>query len=154
MEHKIEREWKSIVCPVWKEKTLLMCEWDLLSEEGNISQRSLKQVDCHNPKLYVYGGPDCNWACEKAIAKPGTIRSEVGQLLVSIILAAGILWIAFYNIYIYKPTPASVRFVSFFRNTSRYRANALLRLENDEVYQGGQRISEIASFTSAWHCDA
>lgn len=118
MGQKIEREWKSIVCPDWKEKTAVMREWNILSEKGNGLQRTLTLIDCHNPRLSEFGGADCNWACERAIAKPGTIRSEVGQLLV------------------YKPTPASVRFVSFFRNTLRYRANALLRLENDEVYQG------------------
>jgi hypothetical protein len=100
MGQKIEREWKSIVCPDWKEKTAVMREWNILFEKGNGLQRTLTLIDCHNPRLSEFGGADCNWACEKAIAKPGTIRSEVGQLLVSIILAAGILWIAFYNIYI------------------------------------------------------
>jgi hypothetical protein len=45
MEQKIERGWKSIVCPDWKEKAMIMCEWDILSEKGSILQRTLKQID-------------------------------------------------------------------------------------------------------------
>ena len=33
MEQKIEREWKSIVCPEGKERTMVMCEWDIVSGE-------------------------------------------------------------------------------------------------------------------------
>ncbi len=51
MEQKIEREWKSIRCPERKEKTLVMREWDIFSREGRIFRRTLKQIDCFNPKL-------------------------------------------------------------------------------------------------------
>jgi hypothetical protein len=69
MEQKLEREWKSIVCPEEKTKTFVMCEWDILSGEGRIFKRTLKQVDCHHPKLAKFGGADCNWDCEKIISK-------------------------------------------------------------------------------------
>jgi len=69
MEQKIEREWKSIVCPEREEKTMVMCEWEIVSGEGRIFRRSLKQIDCRNPKLTEFGGPDCNWSCEKVIVK-------------------------------------------------------------------------------------
>jgi hypothetical protein len=29
MEQKIEREWKSIVCPEAKGNTMVMCEWEI-----------------------------------------------------------------------------------------------------------------------------
>ncbi len=102
MEHKIKREWKSIVCPAWKEQTVLMCEWDLLSEKENILQRTLKQIDCHNPRLSELGRADCNWACQRTIAKTGAIRSGAEQLLVCIILTAGIVWISFYKLCLSK----------------------------------------------------
>jgi len=100
MEQKMEREGRLIVCPEWKEKTMIMCEWNIVSEGANILQRTLQQIDCYNPRLSELGGTGCNWACEKAIAKVGTIRSGLDVLLVCAILAAGILWIAFYNLYI------------------------------------------------------
>ena len=69
MEQRIEREWKSIVCPEGKEENLVMCEWDIVSAEGRIFRRTLKQIDCFNPKLTQFGGTDCNWGCEGVIAK-------------------------------------------------------------------------------------
>jgi hypothetical protein len=69
MEQKIEREWTSIVCPEGKEKVSVMFEWDTVTEKGRIRKRTLKQIDCHNPKLTEFGGADCNWVCEKVIAK-------------------------------------------------------------------------------------
>ena len=75
MKQKMEREWKSIICPDWKEKTVVMCEWDILSEDGRILKRTLKQIDCHNPRLTEFGGTDRRWVCEKAIAKEEMTRS-------------------------------------------------------------------------------
>ncbi len=69
MEQKIERELKTIICPEGKAKTLVMCEWDIVSSEGSIFRRTLKQIDCFNPKLTEFGGTDCNWGCERVIAK-------------------------------------------------------------------------------------
>ena len=69
MERKIERERKSIVCPEGKERTLVMCEWDIVSDGGRIFKRILKQIDCRNPKLTEFGGTGCNWNCERVIAK-------------------------------------------------------------------------------------
>jgi hypothetical protein len=69
MEQRIEREWKSIVCPEGKGKTTVMCEWDIVSGGGRIFRRGLKQIDCRNPKLTEFGGTDCNWGCEIVIAK-------------------------------------------------------------------------------------
>ena len=100
MEQKIEREWKSIVCPSWKERTVVMYEWNILLEEGRIFERTLKQVDCHNPRLSEFGGTDCSWVCEKAIAKEGTTRSGMECLLVCAILVGGIFWIVFYGMYL------------------------------------------------------
>jgi len=99
MEKKIEREWKSIVCPDGKEKVIVMCEWDILSEMGRILKKTLKQIDCHNPKLTEFGGADCNWACKKAIAKEGTTELGMEWLLVCAIIVGGIIWIVFYSIY-------------------------------------------------------
>ena len=79
---------------------MIMCEWNIFSEGVNILQRTLQQIDCYNPRLSELGGTGCNWACEKAIAKVGTIRSGLDALLVCTILAGGILWIEFYNLYI------------------------------------------------------
>ncbi len=62
MEQKIEREWQSIACPDRKEKTVVICEWDVLSEKGNIPRGTLRQIDCHNPGLSELGGADCGWA--------------------------------------------------------------------------------------------
>jgi hypothetical protein len=69
MKQKIEREWKSIVCPELKERSLVMCEWELTSEKGRVLKKTLKQIDCWNPKLSEFGEGDCNWGCEKVIAK-------------------------------------------------------------------------------------
>ena len=99
MEQKIAREWKSIVCPDGKEKAIVMCEWDILSEVGGIVKKTLKQIDCHNPKLTELGGADCNWACTKAIAKEEMTRSTMEWLLVCAILTGGIIWIVIYGIY-------------------------------------------------------
>ena len=100
MERKIEREWKSIACPDGKYKSMVMCEWEMLSEEGRILKKTLKQIDCRNPKLTELGGRDCNWTCEKAIAKEEITRSGMEWLWVCFILVAGILWIAFYDMYV------------------------------------------------------
>jgi len=100
MEQKIDREWKSIVCPDGKEKSVVMCQWDILSEKSRILKRTLKQIDCHNPKLTEFGGPDCNWACAKALATEETARSRMEWLLVCAILSGGIAWIVFYGAYI------------------------------------------------------
>ena len=80
MEPRIEREWKSIVCPDGKEKSVVMCEWEVVAKGGNILKRTLRQVDCHNPKLTELGGPDCNWACEQAIVKKETPRQGMERL--------------------------------------------------------------------------
>ena len=69
MEQKIEREWKAILCPQNKDKTLMMCEWDIVSKQGRIIKKTLKQIDCRNPRLTEFGGAGCNWACEKVLAK-------------------------------------------------------------------------------------
>ncbi len=100
MEQKREREWKSILCPEWKEKAAVMCEWDILSEDGRILKKTLKQIDCYNPRLTEFGRTDCSWACEKAIATEETTKSGKEWLLVCAILVACILWIAFYDIYV------------------------------------------------------
>jgi len=69
MEQKIEREWKWINCPGEKEKTSVMVEWDITSEKGRILKRSLRQIDCHHSRLTTLGGADCEWGCERVIAK-------------------------------------------------------------------------------------
>jgi hypothetical protein len=99
MGQEIEREWKSIVCSDGKEKSVIMCEWNILSEEGRILKRTLKQIDCHNPKLTEFGGPDCSWACEKAITTEEKKKPGMEWLLVSAILGGGILWIVFYDVH-------------------------------------------------------
>lgn len=100
MEQKMEREWKSIVCPDRKEKAVVMCEWDILSEGGRILKKTLKQIDCYNPRLTEFGGTDCSWTCEKAIAKEETTKSGMEWLLVCAILVGGILWIVVYDMYL------------------------------------------------------
>jgi len=100
MEPKIEREWKSIICPDGKAQSMVMSEWDIVSEEDRIVKKTLRQIDCHNPRLTEFGGTDCSWACTKAIAKEEMTRSRMEWLLVCAILVVGILWIAFYNIYL------------------------------------------------------
>ena len=100
MEQRIERQWKSIVCPDEKEESLIMCEWEIDSKEGNILKRNLKQIDCHNPRLAEFGGKDCSWRCERSIEKQEITRSGMEWLWVSCILGVGILWIAFYDVYV------------------------------------------------------
>jgi hypothetical protein len=69
VERVTEREWKTILCPEGKGKSLVMCEWDIELEKGRIFRRNLKQIDCCNPMLIILGGEDCNWKCEEVIAK-------------------------------------------------------------------------------------
>jgi len=69
LEQKTEREWKSIRCPGDKDKTLVMVEWDIVSEKGRILKRSLRQIDCHHRSLMTFGGGDCEWGCEGVIGK-------------------------------------------------------------------------------------
>jgi hypothetical protein len=69
LERKIEREWKSIRCPAGKDKTLIMAEWDIISEKGRILKKSLRQIDCHHPPLTTFGEADCKWGCEGMIGK-------------------------------------------------------------------------------------
>ena len=69
MERKMEREWKSVVCPGEKERMSVMCEWDILSEKGRIFKKTLRQIDCFSPRLVEFGAPDCNWRCEEVIVK-------------------------------------------------------------------------------------
>lgn len=35
MEQKIEREWKTVTCPEGKKKTMVMCEWEIVSGGGS-----------------------------------------------------------------------------------------------------------------------
>jgi hypothetical protein len=69
LEKKRERERSSISCPGGQGNALVMCEWEVLSVKGRIVGRSLKQIDCFHPELMRFGGSDCNWECEKVIAK-------------------------------------------------------------------------------------
>ncbi len=64
-----EREWNPILCPERQCKALVMCEWDVLSKEGRILKRSLRQIDCHNAELVQFGGIACKWGCEGVISK-------------------------------------------------------------------------------------
>ena len=100
MDEAIAREWRSIVCPDGKAKSVVMCGWDILSEEGRILKRTLKQIDCQNPRLSEFGGTDCSWACEKATAKEEMARSQMEWLWVCAIAIAVILWIVFYDMYV------------------------------------------------------
>jgi len=63
------REWNSILCPERQCRTLVMCEWDVLSKEGRILKRTLRQIDCHNAEMVQFGGMDCKWGCEVVIRK-------------------------------------------------------------------------------------
>jgi hypothetical protein len=69
LEQKREKEWKTVLCPGGRGRNLVMCEWDIVSEKGRILKRTLKQIDCYNPQLTVFGGADCNWGCEEVIVK-------------------------------------------------------------------------------------
>jgi len=69
LEQKTEREWKSIICPRGKDKTLIMVEWNIISEKGRILKRALRQLDCHHPPLTILGGCGCEWGCEEVIGK-------------------------------------------------------------------------------------
>jgi hypothetical protein len=69
LEKVLEREWKSILCPERKCKTEVMCEWDVVLKEGRVLKRTLKQIDCHHPRLAEFGGGDCQWGCEGVIGK-------------------------------------------------------------------------------------
>ncbi len=99
MEQKIVREWRSMVCPDGGQSAV-MSEWDILSEEGRVLKKTLKQIDCHNPRLAEFGGTDCSWACREAIAKEEMAESRVEWLLVCAIFVGGIFWIIFYDIYL------------------------------------------------------
>jgi hypothetical protein len=69
LEEVREREWNSILCPEKQCRTIVMCEWDVLSKKGRILKRTLRQIDCHNVELAQFGGMDCKWGCEGVIRK-------------------------------------------------------------------------------------
>ena len=69
LEQKREREWKSVACPEGRGRALVMLEWDVVSEKGRILKRALKQINCQNPGLTVFGGKGCDWKCEGVITK-------------------------------------------------------------------------------------
>jgi hypothetical protein len=69
LEQKTEREWKSIRCPGGKGKTLIMVEWEIVSEKDRILKKSLRQIDCHRPQLAQFRGADCEWGCEGLFGK-------------------------------------------------------------------------------------
>jgi len=69
LEEVREREWNSILCPERQCRTMVMCEWDVLSKEGRILKRTLRQIDCHHAELVRFGGMDCKWGCEEVIRK-------------------------------------------------------------------------------------
>jgi hypothetical protein len=69
LEEVREREWNSILCPERQCRTMVMCEWDVVSKEGRILKRTLRQIDCHDPHLTEFGGMDCTWRCESVIGK-------------------------------------------------------------------------------------
>jgi len=100
MKDRIQREWESITCPDGRDKTTVMCEWEILSDKGRVLRKTLKQMDCRNPRLTEWGGRDCNWACQKALAGEEMTRSGLEGLWVCFILGAGILWIVFYDMYV------------------------------------------------------
>jgi len=129
MEKKIEREWKSIVCPDGKEKVIVMCEWDIFSEMERILKKTLKQIDCHHPKLAELGGADCNWACKKAIAK-----EEMNRL--GMVIG---LWyhgrgdhLGCVLQHIHEAISPFVWVASFFRDPFINRSYTLLQLEDEE----------------------
>jgi len=47
-----------------KGKTLIMVDWEIVSEKDRILKKSLRQIDCHRPQLAQFGGADCKWGCE------------------------------------------------------------------------------------------
>jgi len=51
--------------------TVLMMEWDIVSEKGRILKKGLRQIDCRHPQLTEFGGEDCKWGCEAVIGKRG-----------------------------------------------------------------------------------
>ncbi len=69
MEQKIEREWRSVLCPGKEDRTLIMVEWNIVSEKGRILKRDLRQIDCYHPQLTKFGGTDCRWGCDGVIGK-------------------------------------------------------------------------------------
>ena len=69
MEQRMEREWETIQCPRKEERTRVMCEWDVMSKGGRILRRILRQIDCHDPRLGVFGESDCDWPCQQIILK-------------------------------------------------------------------------------------
>ena len=113
MENKTVREWKSIACPDGQLQSKVMVEWDILSDKGRIVQKTLRQMDCHNPRLAEFGGTDCNWACQKTLAREKMTRSRMEVLLVCALFVGGILWIALYGIYL-KPVLHLYGVVVFF----------------------------------------
>jgi hypothetical protein len=102
MEQKVEREWKEFLCPERKEKSVVMSEWDILSEKGQILKKTRRQMDCHNPRLAEFGGPDCRWTCDEAAVSEQTARPGREWLLVCTMLAGAFFWIIFYGMVI-KP---------------------------------------------------
>ncbi len=58
-----------IQCPGGKGRNRVMCEWDIVSEKGRILKRTLKQIDCFNSQLTLFGETDCSWECEGVIGK-------------------------------------------------------------------------------------
>ena len=69
MEQRMEREWKMIRCPQKGERTTVMCEWDVTFKGGRILKRTLRQIDCHDPQLGVFGGCGCDWPCQQIILR-------------------------------------------------------------------------------------
>jgi hypothetical protein len=102
MEQKTVREWKSIVCPDGKAPSMVMFEWDILSEEDRIVKKTLRQMDCHNRRLTEFGGRDCSWECQKTVADEGMTKSRMELFWVCAIFLSGILWIFFYDVHL-KP---------------------------------------------------
>ena len=98
MERRTAREWKSIVCPECKGQSLVMSEWDILSEEGRLLRKTLKQIDCHSSRLAEFGRADCSWACEKAIAKEVPTRPRMDLMWVCAVFVGAMLWMVFYNL--------------------------------------------------------
>ena len=66
---RVERERMSILCPERGRESVLLCEWEVEAAQGRILKRRLKQIDCHNPDLPVFGGAECHWGCEVIISK-------------------------------------------------------------------------------------